>query len=75
MKIRQKLRGNFGKFKEIHEFLLIFAATTQVRFAHTDIQTPDFSYYRRDSTKRPGSKAQTAEERKAFTYLLVGGEF
>lgn len=49
-------------------------ATTQVRFAHTDIQVPDFSDYRRDSTKRAASKAQTAEERKAFTYLLVGGE-
>jgi len=49
------------------------ATTTQVRFAHTDIQTPDFSAYRRDSTQRPGTKAQTAEERKAFTYLMVGG--
>lgn len=49
-------------------------ATTQVRFAHTDIQVPDFSDYRRDSTKRAASRAQTAEERKAFTYLLVGGE-
>ncbi|CRL00677.1 CLUMA_CG013937, isoform A [Clunio marinus] len=46
--------------------------TTQVRFAHTDIKVPDFSYYRRDSTKRPASKTQTAEERKAFTYMLVG---
>lgn len=49
------------------------ATTTQVRFAHTDIRTPDFSDYRRDSTKRPTSKSETAEERKAFTYLLVGG--
>lgn len=46
--------------------------TSQVRFAHTDIQVPDFSAYRRDSTKRPNSKAQTAEERKAFSYALVG---
>lgn len=49
------------------------ATTTQVRFAHTDIQVPDFSDYRRDSTKRAATRAQTAEERKAFTYLLVGG--
>jgi len=48
------------------------ATTTQIRFAHTDIKVPDFSFYRRDSTKRPGSKSETAEERKAFTYLLVG---
>jgi ubiquinol-cytochrome c reductase iron-sulfur subunit len=46
--------------------------TTQVRFAHTDIQVPDFTPYRRDSTKRPTSKAQTAEERMSFSYALVG---
>lgn len=48
------------------------ATTTQVRFAHTDIQVPDFNDYRRDSTKRANSKAQSAEERKAFSYALVG---
>lgn len=56
------------------KLFVVVVATTQVRFAHTDIRTPDFSDYRRDSTKRTGNKAQTAEERKAFTYLLVGGE-
>lgn len=49
------------------------ATTTQVRFAHTDVAQPDFSAYRRDTTKRANSKAETAEERKAFSYLLVGG--
>lgn len=53
--------------------IFIFAATTQVRFAHTDIQVPDFTPYRRDSTKRSASKAQTAEERMSFSYALVGG--
>jgi hypothetical protein len=52
----------------------LFLAPTQVRFAHTDVQVPDFSAYRRDSTQRPSSKAQSAEERKAFSYALVGGE-
>lgn len=42
--------------------------------AHTDIKVPDFSDYRRDSTKRSTSRVETAEERKAFTYLLVGGK-
>lgn len=51
----------------------LIVASTQVRFAHTDIQVPDFSPYRRDSTKRANSKAQSAEERKAFSYALVGG--
>jgi len=46
---------------------------TQVRFAHTDIKTPDFTEYRRDSTKRPNTRSETAEDRKSFTYLLVGG--
>lgn len=45
-----------------------------MRFAHTDIKVPDFSDYRKDSTKRATARAQSAEERKAFTYLIVGGE-
>jgi len=49
------------------------STATQVRFAHTDIKTPDFSDYRRDSTKRAASRAESAEERKAFSYLIVGG--
>ncbi|GLV42522.1 Rieske iron-sulfur protein [Carabus blaptoides fortunei] len=46
--------------------------STQVRFAHTDITVPDFSDYRRDSTKSPSSRAND-ESRKSFTYLVVGG--
>lgn len=71
--------GNVWGWKKVNKNPLInpfvvVVDTTQVRFAHTDIQTPDFSAYRRDSTKRPSSKAESAEERKAFTYLVVGGE-
>ncbi|XP_022920267.1 cytochrome b-c1 complex subunit Rieske, mitochondrial [Onthophagus taurus] len=49
--------------------------TTQVRFAHTDaVACPDFSEYRRDSTKNPNVKsAQSEEVRKNFTYMIVGG--
>lgn len=47
--------------------------STQVRLAHTDIRVPDFSDYRRDSTKRPASASKSADDRRAFTYLLVGG--
>jgi ubiquinol-cytochrome c reductase iron-sulfur subunit len=53
--------------------LLDFSVTTQVRLAHTDIRTPDFTDYRRDSTKRAQSGRDTADDRRAFTYLLVGG--
>ncbi|XP_054282442.1 cytochrome b-c1 complex subunit Rieske, mitochondrial [Macrosteles quadrilineatus] len=48
--------------------------TTQVRFAHTDIQVPDFTFYRRSATKDPKSKRlENDDSRKAFTYLIVGG--
>ncbi|XP_055710247.1 cytochrome b-c1 complex subunit Rieske, mitochondrial [Phlebotomus papatasi] len=48
------------------------AVTTQVRFSHTDLQVPDFSPYRRDSVQKPNRKNDSAEDRKAFTYLVVG---
>uniref|UniRef100_A0A1L8EEM3 Cytochrome b-c1 complex subunit Rieske, mitochondrial n=1 Tax=Haematobia irritans TaxID=7368 RepID=A0A1L8EEM3_HAEIR len=44
----------------------------QVRMAHTDLQVPDFSAYRRDSVKDVNRKNTTAEERKAFSYMMVG---
>jgi ubiquinol-cytochrome c reductase iron-sulfur subunit len=55
--------------------MFFFVVTTQVRWAHTDIRTPDFSDYRRDATKRSTSKnSDSAEARKSFTYLIVGGK-
>lgn len=50
------------------------SVTTQVRFAHTDLQTPDFTAYRRDSTKNPNRQNKTTADRNSFTYLLVGGK-
>ncbi|XP_073834707.1 cytochrome b-c1 complex subunit Rieske, mitochondrial-like [Musca autumnalis] len=44
----------------------------QVRLAHTDLQAPDFSAYRRDSVKDLSRKNTTSEERKAFSYMLLG---
>ncbi|XP_055546370.1 cytochrome b-c1 complex subunit Rieske, mitochondrial isoform X2 [Wyeomyia smithii] len=49
------------------------AATGQIRLAHTDIQVPDFSDYRREQVKRPNAKNDSADDRAAFTYLMVGG--
>jgi len=46
--------------------------TQQVRQAHTDLQVPDFSPYRRDSVQSGNRKNVTSEERKAFSYMLVG---
>lgn len=44
----------------------------QVRLAHNDMQVPDFSPYRRDSVQATSRKNTTSEERKAFSYMLVG---
>lgn len=50
------------------------AVTTQVRYAHTDIQVPDFSTYRRSDVQDPRTKSkESADSRTAFTYMLVGG--
>ncbi|XP_055638128.1 cytochrome b-c1 complex subunit Rieske, mitochondrial isoform X2 [Toxorhynchites rutilus septentrionalis] len=51
----------------------VVAATGQIRLAHTDIRVPDFSEYRREQVKRPNAKNTSADERAAFTYLMVGG--
>lgn len=51
------------------------AVTSQVRFAHTDIQVPDFSDYRRADVKDPRTKStESAASRQAFTYMVVGGK-
>lgn len=42
--------------------------------SHTDYEVPDFSAYRRDSTNNPlRSSSKTADNRNAFTYLIIGG--
>nr|CAD7194221.1 unnamed protein product [Timema douglasi]CAD7395544.1 unnamed protein product [Timema poppensis] len=48
--------------------------STHVRLAHTDVQIPDFSEYRRKSVKDPTSRnRESADSRKAFSYLMAGG--
>lgn len=43
------------------------------RLAHTDIQTPDFSAYRRKAPPLPRPALDgTNEKRKSFSYLVVG---
>jgi len=45
----------------------------QIRFVHTDIQFPDMEKYRRDSTKDVTQpNRDTADQRRAFTYLSYG---
>nr|XP_034195418.1 cytochrome b-c1 complex subunit Rieske, mitochondrial [Osmia lignaria] len=44
----------------------------QRRMAHTDIQWPDFTDYRQDSTKDPTVKSkESAASRKTFTYVMT----
>jgi len=46
----------------------------QVRFAHTDIQMPDFSAYRRDCVSDPNKSSKSTEaNRKMFTYMFTLG--
>merc|ERR1711962_99219 len=48
-------------------------ATSQVRFAHTDLKIPDFSEYRRDEVKDANSNAKsTGVQRKMTSYMVVG---
>lgn len=59
-------------------FICFFPVNSTVkfaRFAHTDLAVPDFSAYRRDSTKNLKRKNTNTADRNSFTYLLVGGLF
>nr|AFM38203.1 Rieske Fe-S protein 1 [Anasa tristis] len=48
-------------------------ASTQIRFAHTDLKVPDFSPYRRSAVQSPTADSQSSEEsRKTFSYVIVG---
>ncbi|XP_034475145.1 cytochrome b-c1 complex subunit Rieske, mitochondrial [Drosophila innubila] len=42
------------------------------RQGHTDLQVPDFTPYRRDSVKDARRRNESTEERKAFSYMMVG---
>lgn len=42
------------------------------RQGHTDLQVPDFTPYRRESVKDARRRNESTEERKAFSYMMVG---
>ena len=45
-----------------------------VRSAHSDMEVPDFSFYRRKSTADPTSNnADSAASRQAFSYMYTAG--
>jgi len=48
-------------------------ATSQVRFAHTDLKIPDFSEYRRDEVKDASSNSKNTDvQRKMTSYMVIG---
>merc|ERR1711997_131165 len=50
-----------------------FGVTNQVRLVHTDMEVPDFSYYRRSATRNSSAKNEdTHASRAGFTYLMTG---
>lgn len=57
---------------------LIFAVSLlaiQRRLAHTDVQWPDFSHYRKESVQDPTAETrQSASGRKTFSYVLTAGK-
>lgn len=44
------------------------------RSLHTDFKVPDFNDYRRKPDTDPKKSKNTNEDRKAFSYLIVGSE-
>ena len=45
-----------------------------VRHAHTDLEVPDFSFYRRESTKDPTVRSEESREaRRSFSYMMGAG--
>lgn len=52
---------------------LTAVTATQIRLVHTDFKVPDYSDYRRNSTKDPTApNRETYENRNAFTYVVLG---
>ncbi|KAG8187796.1 hypothetical protein JTE90_025834 [Oedothorax gibbosus] len=53
-----------------------FGVVAQIRHAHTDVQVPDFDYYRRDELKDPTAIARDSESSRRLTSymcLAAGG--
>lgn len=52
----------------------VILVPTQYRFLHHDVKYPDFSNFRRESTKDPTvPSSETVDKRRAFTYFSTAG--
>jgi hypothetical protein len=57
-------------------FLRVFLATLSIRHAHTDIQVPNFDYYRRKSRLDPSKSYRDAGDATSpYSYLTPIGKF
>lgn len=58
----------------IDDVIIVIAKYIAARQAHVgDMPVPDFTAYRRESTKNPAQKSEdTRAQRQGFNYLLVG---
>merc|ERR1719436_541596 len=51
----------------------VVLSQANVRHLHSDMEVPDFTYYRKNSTKDSSAKSQdTAGSRMAYSYLMSG---
>ncbi|XP_033229710.1 cytochrome b-c1 complex subunit Rieske, mitochondrial-like [Belonocnema kinseyi] len=56
------------------EWADVSSQAQQIRLAHTDIQMPDFTNYRKEDVKSPTSDSKTSlHKRQTFSYLFAGG--
>lgn len=59
--------------------IYVIIASTQIhqrRLAHTDVQWPDFTDYRKDELKDPSVKAkESASSRKSISYIIAAGKY
>lgn len=59
--------------------IYVIIASTQIhqrRLAHTDIQWPDFTDYRKDEVKDPSVKSkENASSRKSISYIVAAGKY
>lgn len=53
--------------------MAVSSRAQQTRLAHTDIQVPDFSNYRREDVKSPTANSrESLPKRQTFSYLMAG---
>ena len=59
-----------------NSYQISILVVSQIRLAHTDVQVPDFDYYRRKELKdHTVSSREGDAARKASSYMVLAGKF